>query len=283
MSKEAKVGLLLGLALIVGIVLVLRGLHGNEEAKLNKELAISSQSQVVNPMEPAKPDTVDISSAVDQLSKRPSPIIMPLKPVSNEDLEIRYTGELPGNLSGQSIMAPGPVRPLAPDPLDELKAMTEPVKIDRSIVEVISNRRPKEEKPKKQIYVVGKDENLTTIALQVYGKVEGKKYKNIQAIYKANKDNMPSIDVVYQGQKLVIPHLPGESVSVERIAGNSTARRNQSTPVKSRGQVYLVQKDDSLWDIAEAKLGSGLRYKEIKKLNGLKSDTINEGQKLRLP
>jgi LysM repeat protein len=46
---------------------------------------------------------------------------------------------------------------------------------------------------------------------------------------------------------------------------------------------YVVVKGDSLWKIAAAKLGSGARYPEIKSFNGLISDTIYAGQKLKIP
>lgn len=48
-------------------------------------------------------------------------------------------------------------------------------------------------------------------------------------------------------------------------------------------EVYTVVKGDSLWAIAQKKLGSGARYPEIKVLNGLASDTIHAGQKLKIP
>lgn len=46
---------------------------------------------------------------------------------------------------------------------------------------------------------------------------------------------------------------------------------------------YTVVKGDTLWGIAEKHLGSGVRSPEIKALNGLSSDTINVGQKLKIP
>ncbi|MDR3137240.1 MAG: LysM peptidoglycan-binding domain-containing protein [Coriobacteriales bacterium] len=46
---------------------------------------------------------------------------------------------------------------------------------------------------------------------------------------------------------------------------------------------YVVVKGDSLWAIAQKMLGNGARYKEIKALNGLASDTIFAGNKLKIP
>lgn len=48
-------------------------------------------------------------------------------------------------------------------------------------------------------------------------------------------------------------------------------------------KTYTVKKGDTLWDIAENELGDGFRYKEIKTLNNLKTDTIKIGQVLKLP
>lgn len=46
---------------------------------------------------------------------------------------------------------------------------------------------------------------------------------------------------------------------------------------------YTVKKGDTLWEIAQKYLGSGTKYKEIKSLNGLESDTIYVGQTLKIP
>ena len=48
-------------------------------------------------------------------------------------------------------------------------------------------------------------------------------------------------------------------------------------------RTYTVKSGDSLWAIAAKQLGNGNRYKEIKSLNGLTSDTIYAGQVLKLP
>lgn len=45
---------------------------------------------------------------------------------------------------------------------------------------------------------------------------------------------------------------------------------------------YKVKKGDTLWDLAKKYLGDGAKYKEIKELNSLKSDTIYPGQVLKI-
>jgi LysM repeat protein len=57
----------------------------------------------------------------------------------------------------------------------------------------------------------------------------------------------------------------------------------KSTSTTAAYEIYTVVKGDTLWGIAAKKLGSGTRYKEIKTLNGLSSDTIYAGQKLKIP
>lgn len=51
---------------------------------------------------------------------------------------------------------------------------------------------------------------------------------------------------------------------------------------KKREIIYTVKKGDTLWKLAEEYLGEGTKYKEIKEYNGLKSDTIYVGQKLKI-
>ena len=57
-----------------------------------------------------------------------------------------------------------------------------------------------------------------------------------------------------------------------------------STGSSTTTKIYVVKKYDSFWSIAEAKLGKGIRYKEILKLNNMnENDTLKEGAKIKLP
>lgn len=48
-------------------------------------------------------------------------------------------------------------------------------------------------------------------------------------------------------------------------------------------RVHTVVHGDTLWTIAQKYLGKGNRYTEIVKLNGLKSNVIYSGMKLKIP
>ena len=47
--------------------------------------------------------------------------------------------------------------------------------------------------------------------------------------------------------------------------------------------LYRVQPGDCLFSIAQRLLGSGDRYPEIKALNGLTTDILLPGQRIRIP
>ena len=46
---------------------------------------------------------------------------------------------------------------------------------------------------------------------------------------------------------------------------------------------HTVTHGDTLWAIAKKYLGNGSRYKEIVSLNGLKSNVLYSGMKLKIP
>ena len=54
-------------------------------------------------------------------------------------------------------------------------------------------------------------------------------------------------------------------------------------PAEETYRIHTVVKGDTLWDIAKKYLGDGSRYPEIKTLNGLDSNVIYSGWKLKIP
>jgi len=65
--------------------------------------------------------------------------------------------------------------------------------------------------------------------------------------------------------------------------GTKIYPKDESVPPSETGQIHIVKSGDSLWKIAKTYLGDGSRYPEIKLLNGLTSNVIYAGQKLKLP
>lgn len=56
-----------------------------------------------------------------------------------------------------------------------------------------------------------------------------------------------------------------------------------NTPTIPKNRVHIVVRGDTLWDISQKYLGEGMRYPEIKALNGLTSNVIYSGWQLRIP
>jgi len=64
------------------------------------------------------------------------------------------------------------------------------------------------------------------------------------------------------------------------------SRYSHKTDVAERSfteRWYTVRNGDCLWTVAQEQLGSVDRYKEIVKLNRLKTSVIKSGQRLRVP
>lgn len=97
------------------------------------------------------------------------------------------------------------------------------------------------------------------------------------------RSNMVAGQVCDQNYMLVdYPKLIKERGLNGFTAGAAISKPIQK-PVEKPERTYTVKKGDSLWQIAQTMLGNGARYKEIKTLNGLKSDVIHAGQVLKLP
>jgi len=154
-------------------------------------------------------------------------------------------------------------------------------------------------KQPERTYVVGEGESLSAVAKKVYGSEEGNKIANVERIFQANRNILPSVHEVKSGQKLVIPPLPQQPKTVnpnkpsdvlpqelfERL--EPLKRPIAQAPATSTDiRWYTVQDGDNLWRIASSQLGAGARYDEIAKLNAdlLKDPSkVGPGTKIRLP
>lgn len=79
-----------------------------------------------------------------------------------------------------------------------------------------------------------------------------------------------------------LPYIEYEKTAPAISKPTQPAKPTQ-TETKADYATYTVAKGDSLWMIAAKLLKDGSRYKEIRELNGLKSDTIHKGLILKIP
>lgn len=106
-------------------------------------------------------------------------------------------------------------------------------------------------------YTVKSGDTLSGIAAKF-----GTTYQQLASYNGISNPNRISV-----GQKIKVP---------SKTSGSGTASAAGYT-------TYTVKRGDTLYGIALNQLGSGSRYPEIIKLNGLTSTTIYPGQKLKLP
>ncbi|GGD82224.1 hypothetical protein GCM10011514_52810 [Emticicia aquatilis] len=80
------------------------------------------------------------------------------------------------------------------------------------------------------------------------------------------------------GQKLVILDDDEEVVEVERTIKEE--RKSKKTIEKTKPKYHIVQRGDTLWSISQRY--GGISVEKIKKMNGLRSNSVKKGQKLKI-
>lgn len=121
-------------------------------------------------------------------------------------------------------------------------------------------------------YVVQKGDVLSKIA---------KKYNlKVSDIRKLN----PKIkkDVIWVGMKIKLPGKVdvGPQAQSAAVVSSSAKGAKSSAPYTGATKEYVVKSGDTLGAIA---YGNGINIRQLKELNGLKSDVIRVGQKLKIP
>ncbi len=282
MTRDAKVGLLLGLFFIFVIAFLINGLPYLRQNTNNNELTTKMvRFQNDPPALGAKERKVREVVARYEPSeragpKREQPVNQLQEVVTSEEPSTRFEMLLPESIS-----------------------VVKDVSAERAAEELTSaTRSGKKFSGRAKTYVVEDGDNLASIAKKFYGEEAGNRLKNITRIFEANRKELKSPGEIYVGQKLNIPPLStaaqqtseSEGVFASRIFEKvkTIGRRHLSseTVATKKDRVYIVQENDSLWKIAAEQLGDGVRYPEISKLNSDildDEDSLTVGMELRLP
>jgi nucleoid-associated protein YgaU len=281
MTSDAKVGLLLGLIFIFVIAFIINGWPGSKQTDDSNHLT----QQMVGTQY-----TQNALGAAERRAQRTiydsRPLVVRTQPEMPEQIEEsapRFVMTLPGNPE-HTVTQQAPPAPVVLIPQQEAIQPTTR----------ITPRRPGP-----RTYTVQDGDNLSKIALKVYGPEEGNRLVNIDRIYKANALTLNSPDEVRVGDRLVIPPLPeqttttpaptttiGDVLPADQFERVEAVGRPQPVQSRLNPRVCVVKEGDSLWRIASKHLGDGKRYTEIAKLNADLLDNENnlrEGMRLRLP
>ena len=291
MTRDAKIGLLLGLVFIFIIAFIINGLpslgrdDGNE---LTRNMArpqrtkpgIGSEAKQVTQktITPVRPATGPAAPG--------STTAAPQAAEASTD-QIRFQGQLPGSPTTVSQSTDAS----AAAPVSNPQAVLIPAEQKQESTATIAKPIP----ARPRIYTVQDGDSLASIAQQFYGEELGNKKASVEMIFKANRKILKSPDQIYVGQKLVIPPLPQagadkpqnvlptESFKPVQSIGE-TQQQPQAIKITDKTRYYTVKEGDNLWKIASEQLGDGNRYPEIAKLNKLADeDFLVVGARLKLP
>ncbi|MBN2316870.1 MAG: LysM peptidoglycan-binding domain-containing protein [Sedimentisphaerales bacterium] len=261
MAKDAKIGSLIGLALIFIIAFVINGFtrSGRTANKSGPSSARADNTLNVEATEPV----------VGGMSILPTP--------NENEVEDRPTPMDNGVIDANSFLPP--TEPNVPEPITNENTETPQPDTQRPSLSNV-------------IYTVCEGDNLADIAKKFYGPKEGNRKANVLRIFLANRNVLTSPHDLRIGQKLVIPPLKTEGSDGELFSSSmfetvtSIGRNSLSTHEPTGERRYVVKEGDSLWSISAELLGDGSRYKEISKLNsGIlnNDDELAVGMRLRIP
>lgn len=264
MTRETKLGLLVGMAMIIFICILvsdyLAKSHGPDTPDLSHLEAGVDPSHSPRRPEPAPRDEVDQplpTPGDDRLAAGDQP--RPQQRRYEDDLHrLTVTDDPPPDVLVNSTDPDGQIG----DPAPREDAQPE--------------RRPST--PRVVVHHVQPEQRLWDIAVKYYG--DGNYYKTI---YEANKDKMPSPDVVRTGVRLVIPQLNPDGRPIQATA--EPDRGPTPTPAP-RYQQYTVQRGDTMGQIATMFYGTSRALPKLVELNADRIDDPNlvpVGMVLRVP
>ncbi len=285
MTKETKVGLLVGLAFVIVIGIYLSDHASNTSQAPQAPLALAGvqvRGGLGDQLGDDTPGIVKIPKAV--APKHPVPTRRDLTP------QKKPADKSPG------VRLIDPVKTVTPDVPDNGQSDLEKkaAELGEPLVPVDSNNRPVppaptppapvQPKPPTGVtrsYVAQPGDSLGAIAKKAYG---SSCLANRRAILAANPFMNGNQEMIVAGKTYIIPPVaPASSPTATTVEQPSPA----PTPTVSTAYtMYIVQHGDTLWSIAETQVGSTAAVSTIMELNKdvlHGSNRVHEAMKLRIP
>lgn len=275
MTRETRIGLLVGLMFIIMFGLVLSELAGTEGVvsppRRGDQVAAEARGDDVGEI-----STFCVLPTPPPRRSRPTPVA-PAKDSSAGGIKRpRATVTVDRVASGGKVKAPVPTPGVYPDhkserhmlaaiareaalpPVPSPPARPAPTRPAPGVV-LVAPIPPVRPAPMPAIrkYCVRKEDSLIAIARKMYGQSRWREYRRIFA---ANRDILPDENALRPGQVLVIPPLPGDvaggDVVVEATTEELRARfaddltRPAAAVVRPPSRLYKVRSGDNLTKIA---------------------------------
>jgi len=282
MTRETKIGLLVGMGFIILFGIILSEAGSRRRAMIapqyaatgsigdpapRTELAVLAQDSftLIAEADQAPEETADQTA----LARRPLP-----------------DTSAPRRSAASSSARPAPTPALedSPPPGSETVAVLEPAPQTKQAKPTPNEPiiPPAQPASTMAVYVVKKNDNLTKIARHVLGAASP---EAIQAIYEANREDLKNINHLCVGQQLRIPKSLDAAAqprpAPSKPAGNGLAKRSESAYTW-----YQVRQKDTWSSIARSQLGDRARWRELYELNRGKfpnPNRIRPGVRVKLP
>jgi nucleoid-associated protein YgaU len=270
MTRETKIGLLVGLIFIFAFGLIL-GRRSQDTPDANAQVATS----------PPVYDVVPVLSPPRELAARASTPAVAEPNAPGLAPPVRTQTQFPDEWIHQPAAL-----------IDQSASVQHPAPITPGETPVIDPRPARPTAPQR-VYVVESGDNLIKIAREVYN--DGGKYK---LIYEANRDQLPTQNSLKVGQELKLPVLdttPGPApvqiarrgepavreMSAEQLRQYMQELPAAQSPRRAAHKQYTVQRGDSLTAIARRMLGDD-SPEAIKKLYEANKDKLSSPDDLRV-
>ncbi len=254
MTRETKIGLLVGMGVIVFIAILISEYFSHTQHQADPQL-----SQLADQRDPA-PIRVE-------------------PPVTDRQTELPTPGEAVGPVDTPVVVGRDQPRPFHQRsiPLMAQENDSDGFEADSLVMGQPAEPTPAETHTADRWYTVKEGDNLTKIARKVYGDGD-----YAQVIYEANRHRMTSINSVRVGVRLLIPDRAGRATP----APAETRTETPSAPRDTATTEYKVKDGETLTELAQRFYGSQRHWNKLYELNRDRiddPDRVRAGTVIRVP